>query len=239
MNRQSHGLVPKTAMYVAVLIGISGTAVAQSVTKPETEAVTQALQTASGDAVSEPRGEVAEFQHLRADGRLATVRSSANGSYSAQMLFDRQDGRYYAALLQHDNVWRVIAAGDEAQANATYLAFRRQTEKLGDVELRRTRAEAEKLSAERQLAETQDKENRLRADIDVAKQQAQAVAERESQQRAEVDDLRAQRDAATAQLIATQAQVGQLQRQVYAGLPVAARSHRAKPATQQATKQAP
>jgi chromosome segregation ATPase len=126
---------------------------------------------------------------------------------------------YYVALFQQKNFWRVIKTQDAARADMIYKDFVRQTVQLSDVEIRRTQLEAQKAFTERMIALSQDRANRLQADLDVARQQQTIVASQQQQTRAEATALAQQKASAQDQLRAAQRQVRELQRQLESGLP--------------------
>ncbi len=150
---------------------------------------------------------------------LSELRTTYNGSYGASLLFYGKEMTYYVALFQQKNFWRVIKTQDAARADMIYKDFVRQTLQLSDVEIRRTQLEAQKAFTERMIALSQDRANRLQADLDVARQQQTIVTNQQSQTRAEATALAQQKAAAQDQLRAAQRQVRELQRQLESGLP--------------------
>jgi chromosome segregation ATPase len=90
---------------------------------------------------------------------------------------------------------------------------------LSDIEIRRTRLEAQKAFTDRMIALSQDRANRLQADLDVAHQQQSIVNNQQQATRAEATALAQQKTAAQAQLRDAQRQVQELQRQLDSGLP--------------------
>jgi chromosome segregation ATPase len=90
---------------------------------------------------------------------------------------------------------------------------------LSDVEIRRTQLEAQKAFTQRMIALSQDRANRLQADLDVARQQQSIVATQQQEKRAETTALAQQKLAAQDQLRVAQRQVRELQRQLESGLP--------------------
>jgi chromosome segregation ATPase len=129
---------------------------------------------------------------------------------------------YYVALFQQKNFWHVIKTQDATRADMIYKDFVRQTLQLSDVEIRRTRLEAQKAFIERMIALSQGRANRLQADLDVASQQQTIVAGQQQKTGAEATALAQQKAAAQDQLRASQRQVRELQSQLEGGL---ARSH--------------
>lgn len=89
---------------------------------------------------------------------------------------------------------------------------------LSEVEIRRTRLEAQRAFTGRMIALSQDRANRLQGDLDVAHQQQTIVAAQQQQTRAEATALAQQKAAAQDQLRVAQRQVHELQRQLDAGL---------------------
>ncbi|MFM0044264.1 DUF2968 domain-containing protein [Paraburkholderia sediminicola] len=164
-------------------------------------------------------GNVAELQQMIRGSDLSELRTTYNGSYGASLLFYGKEMTYYVALFQQKNFWRVIKTQDATRADMIYKDFVRQTLQLSDVEIRRSQLEAQKAFTERMIALSQDRANRLQADLDVAHQQQTIVANQQQQTRAEATALAQQKAAAQDQLRAAQRQVRELQRQLETGLP--------------------
>ncbi|MGF6239032.1 MULTISPECIES: DUF2968 domain-containing protein [Paraburkholderia] len=171
------------------------------------------------EAKQSAAGNVAELQQMIRGSDLKELRTTYNGSYGASMLFYPKEMTYYVALFQQKTFWRVVKTEDETRAEMIYKDFVRQTMQLSDVEIRRTRLEAQKAFTERMIALSQDRANRLQADLDVAHQQQNIVNSQQQQTRAEATALAQQKTAAQAQLREAQRQVQELQRQLDSGLP--------------------
>ena len=184
---------------------------------PSTQAQTSALT--PDEAKQSAAGNVAELQQMIRGSDLSELRTTYNGSYGASLLFYGKEMTYYLALFQQKNFWRVIKTQDATRADMIYKDFARQTLQLSDVEIRRTQLEAQKAFTERMIALSQDRANRLQADLDVAHQQQTIVANQQQQTRAETTALAQQKAAAQDQLRAAQRQVRELQRQLETGLP--------------------
>jgi hypothetical protein len=163
-------------------------------------------------------GNVAELQEMIRGSGLRELRTTYNGSYGASLLYYPEQMTYYVALFQQKNFWRVIKTEDTTRAELIYGDFVRQTQQLSDVEIRRTRLEAQKAFAERMIALSQDRASRLQADLDVAHQQQTIVTAQQEQTRAEAAELAKQKAAAQEQLRLAQQQVRVLQRQLDSGL---------------------
>ncbi|MCX4156751.1 MULTISPECIES: DUF2968 domain-containing protein [Paraburkholderia] len=184
---------------------------------PSTQAQTSALT--PDEAKQSAAGNVAELQQMIRGSDLSELRTTYNGSYGASLLFYGKEMTYYVALFRQKNFWRVIKTQDATRADMIYKDFVRQTLQLSDVEIRRTQLEAQKAFTERMIALSQDRANRLQADLDVAHQQQTIVANQQQQTRAETTALAQQKAAAQDQLRAAQRQVRELQRQLETGLP--------------------
>ena len=184
---------------------------------PSTQAQTSALT--PDEAKQSAAGNVAELQQMIRGSDLSELRTTYNGSYGASLLFYGKEMTYYVALFQQKNFWRVIKTQDATRADMIYKDFVRQTLQLSDVEIRRTQLEAQKAFTERMIALSQDRANRLQADLDVAHQQQTIVTNQQTQTRAEATALAQQKAAAQDQLRAAQRQVRELQRQLETGLP--------------------
>ena len=172
------------------------------------------------EAKQSATGNVAELQQMINGSELSELRTTYNGSYGASLLFYGKEMTWYVALFQQKNFWRVIKTSDEGRAEAIYRDFARQTVQLSDVEIRRTRLDAQKAFTERMVALSQDRANRLQADLTVARQQQAIVADQQKQNRDEAAALQTQKLAAQAQLRSAQRQVRNLQRQLESGLPL-------------------
>jgi hypothetical protein len=174
------------------------------------------------EAKQSAAGNVAELQQMIRGSALRELRTTYNGSYGASMLFYPKEMTYYVALFQQKTFWRVIKTDDDTRAELIYKDFVRQTLQLSDIEIRRTRLEAQKAFTDRMIALSQDRANRLQADLDVAHQQQNIVNSQQQQTRAEATALAQQKTAAQAQLREAQRQVQELQRQLDSGLPATA-----------------
>ena len=174
------------------------------------------------EAKQSAAGNVAEVQQMIRGSDLQELRTTYNGSYGASMLFYPKEMTYYVALFQQKTFWRVIKTEDDTRAELIYKDFVRQTLQLSDIEIRRTRLEAQKAFTDRMITLSQDRANRLQADLDVAHQQQNIVNSQQQQTRAEATALAQQKTAAQAQLREAQRQVQELQRQLDSGLPTTA-----------------
>ena len=172
------------------------------------------------EAQQNAAGNVAELQQMIRGSDLNELRTTYNGTYGASLLFYGKEMTYYVALFQNKTFWRVIKTSDETRAEAIYRDFVQKTLQLSDVEIRRTRLEAQKAYTAHMIALTQDHANRLQADLAIARQQQALVADQQKQTRAQANALQVERTAAQDQLRAVQRQVQELQRQVEGGLPV-------------------
>jgi hypothetical protein len=175
------------------------------------------------EAKQSAAGNVAELQHLVGSTDLTELRTTYNGSYGASLLYNSKEMTYYVALFQQKTFWRVIKTDDDLRAELIYKDFVRQTVQLSDVEIRRIRLAAQKAFTERMIEVSQDRANRLQADLDVARQQQSIVNSQQQQTRAEATALAQQKADAQSQLRATQKQVQDLQRQLNSGLPISSR----------------
>ncbi|WP_322032968.1 DUF2968 domain-containing protein [Paraburkholderia sp. J76] len=237
--------VRRTALAALVLIGGIGTGCAQ--TPPDNPAAAapiaqttaapavqdeQAATPAQATAASQPgiltpdeakqnaAGNVAELQQMLRGSELAELRTTYNGSYGASLLFYGKEMTYYVTLFQNKTFWRVIKTSDETRAEAIYRDFAMKSGQLAEVEIRRTRLEAQKAFTNRMIALTQDHANRLQADLAIAREQQALVADQQKQGRDQANALQAQKAEAQAQLRTVQRQVRELQQQVEGGLPI-------------------
>jgi Protein of unknown function (DUF2968) len=204
----------------AVASGVEITAAAQpDKSAAVTSAPGQTIALTPDEAKQSATGNVAELQQMIHGPDLTEMRTTYNGSYGASLLFYGKETTYYVALFQQKNFWRVIKTQDDQRAEMIYKDFARQTGQLSDVEIRRMKLEAQKALTDRLIALSQDRANRLQADLTVAHQQQEIVNSQQQQTRAEATALQQQKGQAQEQLRSAQRQVRELQRQLDAGLP--------------------
>jgi len=208
----SAGVVSQPGASAALL----GTAQAD---QPAQSGQAQTTALTPDEAKQSAAGNVAELQQMIRGSDVSELRTTYNGSYGASLLFYGKEMTYYVALFQQKNFWRVIKTQDATRADMIYKDFVRQTLQLSDVEIRRTQLEAQKAFTDRMIALSQDRANRLQADLDVAHRQQTIVASQQQQTRAEATALAQQKAVAQEQLRAAQRQVRDLQRQLESGLP--------------------
>lgn len=192
-------------------------------TTPAAAPVTADSQTIAltpDEAKQSATGNVAELQQKIHGADITELRTTYNGSYGASLLFYGKDMTYYVALFQQKNFWRVIKTQDEVRAEQIYRDFARQTAQLSDVEIRRTKLEAQKAYTDHLVALSQERANRLQADLNIAHEQQTIVNSMQQQTRAEATALAQQKAQSQEQLRAAQRQVRDLQRQLESGLPV-------------------
>jgi DUF2968 family protein len=201
-------------------VAVQTTAAAQPDTPASSAAQGQTIALTPDEAKQSATGNVAELQQMIHGPDLTEMRTTYNGSYGASMLFYGKEMTYYVALFQQKNFWRVIKTQDDQRAEMIYKDFVRQTVQLSDVEIRRTKLEAQKAFTERLIALSQDHANRLQADLTIARQQQAIVSNQQQQNRAEATALQQQKAQAQAQLRDAQRQVRDLQRQLDSGLPI-------------------
>lgn len=192
-------------------------------TTPAAAPVTADSQTIAltpDEAKQSATGNVAELQQKIHGADVTELRTTYNGSYGASLLFYGKDMTYYVALFQQKNLWRVIKTQDEARAELIYRDFARQTAQLSDVEIRRTKLEAQKAYTDHLVALSQERASRLQADLNIAHEQQTIVNSMQQQTRAEAAALAQQKAQSQEQLRAAQRQVRDLQRQLESGLAV-------------------
>jgi hypothetical protein len=202
---------------------LAGTRPAMSALTPQPDAAT----TASPDAARAPRdtsadaqGNVAELMRMIRDDKLSELRTTYNGSYGASLFFYPDEMTYYVALFQDKHFWRVIKSSDTERAEAIYGGFVQQTVQLADVEIRRTQLQAQKAYIQSVIAMSEDRAQRLQADLNVARAQQAKVNDYQRQTQGEAVLLSAEKAKAQAQLRLLQNEVSQLQKQTEIGLPV-------------------
>lgn len=211
--------LPNTAASAAVVQQDATTSALPATTQAESG---QTTALTPDEAKQSAAGNVAELQQLIRGSDLTEMRTTYNGSYGASLLYNPKELTYYVALFQQKTFWRVIKTDDDNRAELIYKDFVRQTVKLSDVEIRRVKLAAQKAFTDRMIALSQDRANRLQADLDVAHQQQNLVNSQQQQTEAEAAALTQQKAQAQDQLRAAQKQVQDLQRQLDSGLPTTA-----------------
>ncbi|QDQ86296.1 DUF2968 domain-containing protein [Alcaligenaceae bacterium SJ-26] len=154
-----------------------------------------------------------ELQRLIQAGQVHELRTTYNGQFGASLLFQPSDLRYYVALFQQKNFWRVIRTDDFAQAENTYRNFSRQTVELAQPDIERIRFEAEYAHTERQLAASSTELSNLQNDLATQRLQERSIAAQQAQARQEADRLNSQQQEARQQLRALQRQIEALEAQ--------------------------
>jgi hypothetical protein len=167
------------------------------------------------------QGDVAELTRLIQGASLNELRTTYNGGYGASLFFYSRELTYYVALFQDKHFWRVIKLQDDARAEEIYASFARQTQQLADVDIHRTKLQAQKAYLERMIGFSEDRAKRLQADLNVARDQQAKVSEYQRQAQGDALALRDEKDRARSQLRQLQQQIQQLQQQTEAGLPAA------------------
>ncbi|WP_028215877.1 DUF2968 domain-containing protein [Paraburkholderia oxyphila] len=165
------------------------------------------------------QGDVATLMQLIHDAQLVELRTTYNASYGASLFFYPPEMTYYVVLFQDKHFWRVIRSQDDTRAEAIYANFVQQTQRLAEVEIRRTQIEAQKAFIDRVIAINEDRARRLQADLNVARTQQARVDDYQRQMQGNARALNAEKLQAQTQLRDLQNQVDQLQRETEVGLP--------------------
>jgi hypothetical protein len=170
--------------------------------------------TTSGQAA----GNVSELTQMVQAKKLTELRVTYNGNYGAALFFYPQEMVYYVALFQDKNFWRVVKSQDNMHAETVYAQFARKSYSLAEGEIQRTQLQAQKALLERVIAVSNDRAQRLTADLSIARAQESEVSQRQQQMQAESVALQNDKSNAERRLRALQQQVKQLQDQNEAGI---------------------
>jgi hypothetical protein len=171
-----------------------------------------------GAANGQTTGNVSELRQMVQARKLTELRVTYNGSYGAALFFYPQDMVYYVALFQDKNFWRVVKSQDSARAETVYAQFARKSYALADTEIHRTQLQAQKTLLERVIAVSNDRAQRLTADLTIARTQESEVSQRQQQMQAESAALQNDKALAERRLRALQQQVQLLQDQSESGI---------------------
>lgn len=233
---KNHGFRPALLALAIITIPLGGCAQAQDSRPAEAPVVRQVDSAASPDAagntaevvvqqgtdapaqpeIRTPAAEhtmANELQRLIQAGQVHELRTTYNGQFGASLLFQPSDLRYYVALFQQKNFWRVVRTDDFAQAENAYRNFSRQTVELAQPDIERIRFEAEYAHTERQLAASSTELNNLQNDLATQRLQERSIAAQQAQARQEADRLNTQQQEARQQLRALQRQIEALEAQ--------------------------
>jgi hypothetical protein len=162
-------------------------------------------------------GNVSELKQMVQARKVTELRVTYNGNYGAALFFYPQEMVYYVALFQDKNFWRVVKSQDDAHAETVYAQFARKSYALAEGEIRRTQLQAQKALLERVIAVSNDRAQRLTADLSIARAQESEVSQRQQQMQVESAALLNEKSLAERKLLALQRQVQQLQDQSEAG----------------------
>jgi hypothetical protein len=163
-------------------------------------------------------GNVSELRQMVQAKKLTELRVTNNGNYGAALFFYPQEMVYYVALFQDKNFWRVVKSQDNMHAETVYAQFARKSYALAEGEIQRTQLQAQKALLERVIAVSNDRAQRLTADLSIARAQESEVSQRQQQMQAESMALQNDKSNAERRLRALQQQVQQLQDQNEAGI---------------------
>lgn len=163
-------------------------------------------------------GNVSELKQMVQARKLTELRVTYNGNYGAALFFYPQEMVYYVALFQDKNFWRVVKSQDDARAETAYAQFARKSYALAEGEIKRTQLQAQKALLERVIAVSNDRAQRLTADLSIARAQENEVSQRQQQMQVESAALLNEKSVAERKLLMLQRQVQQLQDQSEAGL---------------------
>lgn len=204
---------PVIALTAAFAIGQSGAAFAAGEAPLAAPRLSAANPMPAGTlaATPESQGNIAELTQMLRNTALTEMRTTYHGSYGASLFLDPLEMTYYVALFQHKNFWRVITSEDRGRADAVYANFVDQAMQLAASELAKIELDGQKHSLKRAIAQSEQKANRLRVDLDIAKTQRIQVAERQKAIRKQTRALESEKQAAQIQLNDLQQQVRQLQ----------------------------
>ena len=164
-------------------------------------------------------GTVAELQKLIQTNAVTELRTSYNGSYGASLLFNGNEMTYYVTLFQQKNFWRVIKTTNDVRAEGIYADFVKRTAQLSDIEIRRTKLEAQKAYTAKLIAISERRAAFLQADLDNQRTQQAEVVARQQDTAQQAAQLETQRKAEQSKLDELRRQIDQLRQQTESGLP--------------------
>ncbi|WP_415872542.1 DUF2968 domain-containing protein [Burkholderia ubonensis] len=165
------------------------------------------------------QGDVAQLAQLLRDGQLTEMRTTYNGSYGASLFFHTREMTYYVALFQNKSFWRVVKTDERPRAEMIYNNFVQQTVRLSEIEIQRAELDAQKQFLERVISVSEQKADRLRADLAIARDQQAQVNARQRATREQTEALQVETKAAQIQLDNVRKQVQKLQHDSEVGLP--------------------
>jgi len=198
---------------------LSATGLADPIRQPTANGAMDDFQDGSDTASNaQTPGNVSELKQMVQARKLTELRVTYNGNYGAALFFYPQEMVYYVALFQDKNFWRVVKSQDDARAETVYEQFARKSYALAEGEIRRTQLQAQKALLERVIAVSNDRAQRLTADLSIARAQESEVSQRQQQMQMESAALQNDKSVAERKLLMLQRRVQQLQDQSEAGL---------------------
>ncbi|MDN7181917.1 DUF2968 domain-containing protein [Caballeronia sp. SEWSISQ10-4 2] len=198
---------------------LSATGLADPIRQPSTNGAMDDFQNASDTASNaQTPGNVSELKQMVQARKLTELRVTYNGNYGAALFFYPQDMVYYVALFQDKNFWRVVKSRDNARAEAVCAQFARKSYALAEDEIRHAQLQAQKALLERVIVVSNDRAQRLTADLSIARARESEVSQRQQQMQLESAALQNDKSIAKRKLLMLQRQVQQLQDQSVAGL---------------------
>jgi hypothetical protein len=242
MNDQSMGMGARLVA-LAVMCAASGVQAQTATATDDAPIVASAPQAASADTTNvapapadelmttsqppadaaqndpAPGGTVADLQALIQADAVAELRTTHNGSYGASLLFDSSEMMYYVTLFQQKNIWRVIKTMSDTRADGIYADFVRRSVQLSDVEIRRTKLEAQKAYTAKLIALDEKRAAYIQADLDNQRTQQEEVAAHQQETSQQAAQLDAQSRAEQAKLDQLRHEIAHLNAQTESGLP--------------------
>lgn len=208
-----------SAVQAAYADGASATPAVQPADAPLAAVSPQTSLAQARAADPDTGGTAAELQKLIQDNAITELRTAHNGSYGASLLFDGDDMTYYVALFQQKNIWRVIKTSSDKRADGIYAGFVDRTAQLADIEIRRTKLEAQKAYTAKLIALGEKRAAYLQADLDNQRTQQDEVVARQQDVAQQAAELDTQRRAEQTKLDKLRHQITQLRQQTESGLP--------------------
>ncbi|MEM5434554.1 DUF2968 domain-containing protein [Paraburkholderia diazotrophica] len=154
--------------------------------------------------------DAADVERMLDNEELTVFHIFRTFDYSVNLLFYPRELKYFVALLQDDQLWRVLTTSDMNTAKQLFHHMQEQATRLADGQTRRLQLEAQNEQLKRLIAESETQAERLRQSLQRTSAQDQTVTSRQHQLRKDIAQLEAQRTAAQAQLNKMHRQVHQL-----------------------------
>jgi len=189
---------------------------AEATTVADSSSANQTIMNGQSTTTAVPLATLSTAQALQSliqQQQVSELRTAYNGSYGASLLFHADQLKYYVAMFQRNDFWRVVETTDYRKAEQTFSVFVDNTKDLAATDIERIRLQAEHRFMEKQIALRSTELDALQSDLAIQRQHERAIAAYQQRTRQEAERLSEQQQSVQAQLRALQRQIDALELQ--------------------------